>query len=244
MPRKPIERSNENYYHITARSNNREFFYLPILNVWDLMTQKLAKLQSSYRIKIAAFVLMNNHFHLLILTPHEDIDRIMYFFMKELTLDIQKCTGRINKIFGGRYKGSMITNYSYLVNVYKYIYRNPIEVGLVSKAENYPYSTLFYKKQQSVRCPFKLENIIPAHAFDSYDGLDEYIWINQDYDKNEAESISCGLHKAVFAYGKDKINNRPIEPVIRHPKKKTQDELWSDFLKESNNDLFLIPYGG
>lgn len=111
MPRKPLERSNENYYHITARSNNREFFYLPMLNVWDIMTEKLAKLQGQHRIKIAAFVLMNNHFHLLILTPNEDIDRIMYFFMKDVTLEIQKCTGRINKIFGGRYKGSMITNY-------------------------------------------------------------------------------------------------------------------------------------
>lgn len=106
--------------------HNREYFYLPILNVWDIMTDKLAKLQNAHQIKIAAFVLMNNHFHLLLLTPNEDIDRIMYSFMKETTLEIQRCTGRINKIFGGRYKGSMITSYSYLVNVYKYIYRNPV----------------------------------------------------------------------------------------------------------------------
>ncbi len=46
MSRKPIERSNENYYHITARSNNREFFYLPTLNVWDIMAERLAKLQN------------------------------------------------------------------------------------------------------------------------------------------------------------------------------------------------------
>lgn len=104
MPRKPIERSKENYYHITARSNNKEFVYLPIINVWDIMTEKLAKLQNLHQIKIAAFVLMNNHFHLLLLTPNEDIDKIMYVFMKEVTLEIQKCTERINRIFGGRYK--------------------------------------------------------------------------------------------------------------------------------------------
>lgn len=185
MPRKPIERSNENYYHITARSNNKEYFYLPILNVWDIMTEKLAKLQSNYRIKIAAFVLMNNHFHMLILTPIEDIDRIMYFFIKEVTLEIQKCTGRINKIFGSRYKGSMITSYSYLMNVYKYIYRNPVEVGIKKRAEQYPYSTLFHKTNSHVRCPFKLENVLPKHAFDSYENLDEMTWINQMYEKHE-----------------------------------------------------------
>lgn len=108
MLRKPIQRSNFNYYHLTARSNNKEFFYLPILNVWDIMTRKLAELQRLYGIKIAAFVLMNNHFHLLMLTPKEDIDRIMFYFMKDVTLEIQKCTGRINRIFGGRYKGTII----------------------------------------------------------------------------------------------------------------------------------------
>lgn len=138
MPRKPIERSNSNYYHVTARSNNREYFFLPVLNVWDIMTRKLGDLQRQFGIKVAAFVLMNNHFHLLILTPNEDIDRVMYFFMKDVTLEIQKYTGRINKIFGGRYKGSMIHNYGHLVNVYKYILRNPIEVPFLTSPKTIP----------------------------------------------------------------------------------------------------------
>lgn len=224
MPRKPIARSNEHYYHITARSNNREFFYLPIVNVWDIMTKKLARLQEAYKIKIAAFVLMNNHFHLLIFTPHEDIDRIMYFFMKEVTLDIQKSAGRVNKIFGGRYKGSMITSYSYLVNFYKYIYRNPVEVGLSEYAELYPYSTLFHKTQSQGRCPFNVENFFPMNVFDDYEDLNELKWINQKFEMNEAGSIGCGLQKTIFSYEKDRKYNRPIVPIIRHPKKQTHKE--------------------
>lgn len=50
------------------------------------MTKRLAELQREYNIRIAAFVLMNYHFHLLMLTPTEDIDRVMYFFMKNVTL--------------------------------------------------------------------------------------------------------------------------------------------------------------
>lgn len=99
MPGKPITRSNHNYYHVTARSNNKEFFYISMVNVWEIMTVKLSELQTKHRIKIAAFVLMNNHFHFLVLTPEEDIDRIMYLFMKGVTLEIQRCSGRINKIF-------------------------------------------------------------------------------------------------------------------------------------------------
>jgi len=245
MPRKPVERSRSNYYHITARSNNREFFYLPILNVWDIITKKLGEIQKNHRIKVAAFVLMNNHFHLLILTPEEDIDRVMYFFMKEVNLEIQKCTGRINKIFGGRYKGTMIENFGHLVNVYKYIYRNPIEVGLSEKAEFYPYSSLLYRSQNSVRLPFKLEKIFPPHAFDSFEELDEYMWINQKFEPHEAASIRCGLQKSVFAYERDRNHGgKPIEPIVRHPKKKTQEELWGDMFPEEKHELHLLPYDG
>jgi putative transposase len=218
MPRKPIERSKENYYHITARSNNKEYFYLPIANVWEIMTQKLAKLQTLYQIKIGAFVLMNNHFHLLLLTPNEDIDKIMYVLMKELTLEIQKCTGRINRIFGGRYKGSLISNHEYLINVYKYIYRNPIAAVLSEKAENYQYSSLYYKYRPSLKAPFKIEEIIPELAFKEYENLDELQWLNQIFDSHEVKSIKTGLKKTVFAYEKDKVFNRPIEPIVRHPK--------------------------
>lgn len=243
MPRKPVERSNVNFYHVTARSNNRESFFLPILNTWDIMTKKLAELQSKHGIKIAAFVLMNNHFHLLLLTPKEDIDRIMYFFMKEITIEIQKCTGRINKIFGGRYKGSMIDSYGYLVNVYKYIYRNPVEVGISERAERYPYSTLFSQNQEYARVPFKVDKIFPPHAFDAYEELDELKWINQKFDKHEADSISCGLQKTLFRYESDRATGKPIEPIVKHPKKKTQEELWDEFLPEEN-ELLLLPFEG
>lgn len=185
---------------------------------------------------------MNNHFHLLVLTPKEDIDRIMYFFMKEVTLDIQKSTGRINKIFGGRYKGSMISNYGYLVNVYKYIYRNPIEVGLKDRAELYPYSTLFHQTQQFARCPFNIQMILPPHAFDEFEKLDELTWINQRFEKHEADSISCGLQKTIFAYEKDIVTNRPVVPVVRHPRRKTQDELWDDLFEEENMKLQLLEF--
>lgn len=244
MPRKPIERSKTNYYHVTARANNREFFYLPVLNVWDIMTRKLGKLQAEHGIKVAAFVLMNNHFHLLILTPNEDIDRIMYFVMKEVTLEIQKCTGRINRIFGGRYKGSMIQNYGHLVNVYKYILRNPIEVNLADDAENYPYSTLFYQYKSSTRLPFHIERILPKHAFEQFDNLDELKWINQKFEFQEAQSIRCGLGKTIFAYEKDNGTGKSVEPIVRHPKKKTQDELWDDMFPEDNLELRVIQYDG
>jgi len=210
MPRKPVQRSRTDFYHVTARSNNRDYFYLPVDIVWDIMTRKLAKLQNEQGIFISAFVVMNNHFHLLMLTPKADIDRVMYFFMKEVTLEIQRTTGRINKIFGGRYKASLVKNGDYLLNVYKYIYRNPVVVGLVERAENYPYSTLLQHHKDSASSPIKLEPIIALHAYD------ELRWINQSFSKDESLSISHGLKKTLFAFRKNNSTGKEIVPSVRH----------------------------
>lgn len=212
MPRKPIVRSNENYYHITARSNNQEFFYLPIEEVWEVMTGELAKLQKTDEIKIAAFVLMNNHYHLLLLTPKNDIDRIMYFFMKAVTLKIQKRTDRINKIFGGRYKGSLIENYGHLFNVYKYIYRNPLVVQLCDRAENYPYSTLYYQQRPFLPPPLLIDNLPELDDCGFFIDRDELRWINNAFLEKEAESVRNGLRKSTFSYARDKATNRAIVP--------------------------------
>ncbi|MCM2348572.1 MAG: transposase [Bacteriovoracaceae bacterium] len=210
MPRKPIVRSNHHYYHVVARSNNKEFFYLELGDVWEIMAKKLGELQKKHHLKIGAFVLMNNHFHLLVLTPDEDIDRVMYFFMKEVTLMIQKRTGRINKIFGGRYKGCIIEHHRYLMNVYKYIYRNPIGAGASVNAESYPFSSLFYQLNPLSKLSFEIEK-----NFEFQQGSSNHLeWINASFRDEEVVSIKGGLTKSVFSYRKNRSNGKIIEPKV------------------------------
>lgn len=136
----------------------------------------------------------------------------------------------------------MIENYGYLVNVYKYILRNPIEVGIIDRAENYVYSSLFYQTQPFARAAFSIQKVIPAIAFDEFEDLDEIKWINQRFEKQEANSISIGLQKAIFAYQSDRATVKPIEPIVNNPKKKTQEELWDDMFPEENLELKVLTY--
>ncbi len=167
------------------------------------MVHRLKCLQVEHSVKIGAFVLMDNHFHLLILSPEEPIDRIMYFFMKELTRDLQKSSKRINKIFGGRYKGSVILNEHYLFNVLKYIYRNPVAAGITEKAETYFFSTI------NANTPgLSIERISELH------GVRFLEWINRSFAHEEAGSIKFGLRKSQFQYQKIKSSGKLIIPVV------------------------------
>lgn len=202
MARKPIIRSNEHFYHVTARSNNKENFHLPLEDVWRILIRKLNELQIEFKIQVAGFVLMRNHFHLLILSPEEDIDRVMYFFMKDSTLRIQKKSGRINRIFGGRYKGSIIETHRYLLNVYKYVYRNPIAAGVCDKAEDYEFSSLHYLIYKK-KLPFELYELLLTPGLN---------WINQSFKEEESQSIKWGLSRTVFQFQKDPITRKEVFP--------------------------------
>ena len=170
------------------------------------MLKKLKKLQNEHDLRISAFVLMGNHFHLLALTPRESIDRIMYFFMKEVTKEMQKKTGRINKIFGGRYKGCLIDNPQYLLNVYKYIYRNPIAAGVSERVELYPFSSL------NRELPISMDEIMPMNM--AVSKLVELEWLNTSFEDDEVKSVKFGITRNKFQYLKSRITRKPIYPYL------------------------------
>lgn len=63
-----------------------------------------------------------------------------------ISRDIRTYTGRINRIFGDRYRWQLITSDSYYQRVIRYIFQNPLRKGLVKKCEDYKYSTLYHQK--------------------------------------------------------------------------------------------------
>ncbi len=142
MPRKQLVRSADYPYHITSRSNNREWFYIASSDVWLFAQKLLTEAKERFSVEVEAFVLMNNHYHLLIRTPNANVDQVMHFFNKNLGQAIARQAGRINRIFGASYKWNLIVSQSYFLNVKRYIYQNPIRAGLTARCEDYPYSDL------------------------------------------------------------------------------------------------------
>lgn len=149
MPRKPLVRTSEFPYHITSRSNNRDWFCISIEDVWDYCRELLAQGEKEFGIKIEAFVLMSNHYHLCVYTPKANIDTFMRFFNQNLGRKIAKQSGRINRIFGAPYKWTVITSEAYFINVIRYVYQNPLRANLCQRCEDYPYSDLFRRKSDT-----------------------------------------------------------------------------------------------
>lgn len=142
MPRQKLLKTNIFPYHVYARSNNRDAFYLESRVCWEIFCDFLHLMQICFNIRIHAFTLMPNHFHLILSTPTANLGQVMNRFMTESSQAINRECNRLNHVFGGQYRGTVIQDaYSY-ANTMKYVYRNPVRAGLSKFAQYYPYSTL------------------------------------------------------------------------------------------------------
>lgn len=142
MARLKLIRSSSHPYHVVNRVNNREWFPLETRRIWEIFCSELTLVTHLHGARVHAFVLMDNHFHLVLSTPEADLGIVMRDLLTSVSQTINRESGRKGHIFTGRCHRSLILDASYYSNVLKYVYRNPINAGLASRVEDYEFSTL------------------------------------------------------------------------------------------------------
>lgn len=198
MPRAHLIKTSELPYHVHARTNNKDWFKIPMADCWKIFEHELANVSRMYKAKIILFVLMSNHFHMIIQTPLENINEIMNYLLREVAKGINKRSLRINHVFGGPYKWSLIKDLKHFGNVYKYVYQNPIRSKLVERLEDYEYSTL-YCLLHKIKTAFPLyDEEATAYCGISKKVEENLVWLNESFTEIENQTIKSGIRKSVF----------------------------------------------
>jgi putative transposase len=206
MPRSPYIVSNEHPYHVSARCHNKDWFDLPMEKVWQVMSEQLYFAHHAYQLRIHSFVLMNNHFHLLVRTPRANLSEAMSYFMRETSREIARQSGRINQTYGDRYHRTLICSNHYFMHAYKYIYRNPVEAGLTARVENYPHSTLHGLIRGS-HCLIPIEE--DTLLFAEGRGVSQTLqWLNHSPSLENKEALQKALRLREFRLGKQRRNKK------------------------------------
>ncbi len=201
MARKALVRDLEFPYHIVNRSNNREFFEIELETLWQIFLENLKTLNKDYRCKIHSFVLMSNHYHLLISAPDGNIDRAMQYLQRETARTANAKTGRQNHFFGTRYRWSVIRTENYYWNAMKYVLRNPVRSGLVENVEDYPFSSL------------NRENEIwnfPIPFCDHSMNRTYLEWLNDPFQNESEHLIRKALRRKEFQLPRTKQGRKPV----------------------------------
>ena len=210
MSRRKLTRDTLFPYHVTARSNNRDWFYLPQQQSWNIFTKYLRVVADRFGIEVLSFVLMSNHFHLMLATPLANIDAVMRYLMTEVSREIGKRTGRINHVFGGRYKWSWLSDPEAVAYVFKYICRNPVKAGITERCEDYPFSTANRSGMKDIPLIERLDSVwrlIPRGK------VERSTWLNRPSAREEEDLITKAIRRSHFAFSKDKKVQLRLAPL-------------------------------
>ncbi|MCF7818881.1 MAG: transposase [Kiritimatiellales bacterium] len=146
MPRKPRIEYEGAVYHVMCRGNGGDAIF------WDdkdreLFLDTLNEACSRCGWRIHAFVLMGNHYHLLLETPEANLVAGMKWFQGTYTQRFNSRNKRWGHLFQGRYKALVIDGAAgdYFSTVAGYIHLNPARAGLFDlkqeMLEAYPWSS-------------------------------------------------------------------------------------------------------
>ncbi|UTE77492.1 transposase [Rossellomorea sp. KS-H15a] len=122
-------------YHVTARGNKRgDLFY----DKCDYLTY-LHILEDPF--VLHSYCLMTNHIHLQIETIDHHIQYIMKTLHCRYAVYLNRRMRTVGNQFQGRYGDELIESSDYSLEVSRYIHRNPLEANMVSRCEDYPWSS-------------------------------------------------------------------------------------------------------
>ena len=109
----------------------------------DAFVERLAKIVERTGLEIHAWVLMPNHFHLLVRTAGARLERAMRSLLTGYALYFNRRHGRVGHLFQNRFKSIVCEQSRYFLELVRYIHLNPLRggvVGSLEELETYPYS--------------------------------------------------------------------------------------------------------
>jgi len=124
------------WYHVTARGIERRSIFaddrdrqhfLNLLQDWS----------ERFRCRVNAFVLMQNHYHVLVQTLEPNLSRAMQWLNLSYGVWFNRRHRRVGYLFQGRFKAVLVEPESWGLSLSRYIHLNPVRIGMLglSKAE-------------------------------------------------------------------------------------------------------------
>lgn len=128
------------WYHVMNRGRRGEDIFSGSED-FAAFVALLKESAEQWQVRIGAYCLMPNHYHLLIQTPLGNLSRFMRHLNGVYTQRYNRAHVCDGPLFRGRYKAILVEVDSYLLELVRYIHRNPLKAGIVDNLDQYAWSS-------------------------------------------------------------------------------------------------------
>lgn len=137
-------------WHVTSRGNERRDIYRDDIDRRRFLGY-LARVVSLRRWRLHAWVLMSNHYHLLLETPEVGLSRGMKWLNQKYAEAFNTRHQRVGHLFQGRFHGVLVEREGHLLELLRYLVLNPVRAQLVRFAGDYAWSN--YRATAGLQSP-------------------------------------------------------------------------------------------
>ena len=127
-------------WHVMARGNDRQSIFGDDADR-EAFLEVLGRVVAATRWRVHAYVLMPNHYHLLVETPEPNLSRGMRQLNGIYTQRRNARHGRTGHVFQGRFKGILVERDSHLLELCRYLVLNPVRARLVTSPADWPWTS-------------------------------------------------------------------------------------------------------
>lgn len=127
-------------WHVTSRGNERRAIFRDDSDR-KLFLAVLADAVGLFAWRLHAYVLMGNHYHLLLETPEPNLSRGMHRINTVYSQSFNRRHERAGHLMQGRFKAILVEKERHLLELVRYVVLNPVRAGIVKEAGDWPWSS-------------------------------------------------------------------------------------------------------
>lgn len=151
MPRRARSIVGGYAYHVLNRSNGRLRLFKKEAD-FAAFEQVLAEAFERLPLRILGYTVMGNHWHFVVWPRQRQHQQVSEFFRWLTVTHTQRWhahhgTSGMGHVYQGRFKSFPIAADEHLLAVLRYVERNPLRAGLVERAEQWRWGSLYRRTQ-------------------------------------------------------------------------------------------------
>lgn len=227
MSRRAREESPTGFYHVMMRGVNKEKIF-QLSKHKELLIEILKEELKEANVKMGAYCIMDNHVHIVIKSELIDLSKFLKKVNIKFAMRYNKNFDRVGHVFQGRYRSEIILNDMHLIQVVRYVHKNPVKAGIVSNIQKYKWSSYKdYLLQGSIMISDEIKSLVldivqGKKGFETFHSKDEillFLDIDEEFEKNKDELANNLINnyckeKGIIEASQIKNNQMDLEGIV------------------------------
>ena len=202
-------------YHVISRGNNKEYIFKESIDKGYFIKQIKETVEGMGYV-VFGFVLMDNHYHLIIQTLDKKLQGIMHQINNKYSKYFNSKYKRVGHVFQGRYKAILVQDERYLIGLLRYVHQNPVEAHICKTVEEYKWSSdIFYRK--SIKGFVSIDTVLDMldeNRKEANQRYKELMLENVEEDYEKLKVIGDEAYQLMYSSKKKSIERKRLDEIL------------------------------